>query len=76
MKERSPAQRFISDLVFNAIIGVIAVLLLNYLCSLIFSPTYWGSGDWWWMASAGAIGGMASAVYTHFQAARKSKTSK
>jgi hypothetical protein len=73
MRERQTAKKLIAELVFDAVIGGAAGLLLNLLGSLIL-PTYWGSGEWWTMAGFGVLGAVGSTLYGRFRSRLRRKS--
>jgi hypothetical protein len=59
MSEQHKVRKWISDLLFNAIIGALGALLVNLLGTWLL-PEYWWPRypGWWAMAGIGAVGGM------------------
>jgi len=75
MSGQRTAQKWASDLLFNAIVGALGALFINLLGSWRSSEHWWpAQPGWWYMAGIGAAVGVPS-YYFQFKKHRQSENS-
>ena len=70
---RHTVRRWISDLLFSAIIGALGALLLDFLASRLVSEYWWPDLDQWGVAGSGALGAMLYQCQSMLRVARRDK---